>query len=387
MNDYAVTYKGRIVKVFKNYDSAKYFYEKFCDTLSAFELEYVDIVELDSDDNLTEAKTTKKQIQEGKTNRKYRIIWDDCDYPDYYGPIRFDDIENNIHIEDGNNIEDLYNTVRDIDHWNDHDDLPLVPSEQEMLDYIKDTCEEANVDFGDLSPNVLYLEIDGKVIIDVGSYDDSTEGVDFKTITEGELKNHMVHHMEAMDLSDVEDGDYGWYVADETVEDDEEDTTPKTFSEYRKQINLDPNIYNKAIDLAKKINKPVLYAYKNKEGKYVNCEPVEFTSGYFYEPEKFTEKDKEFMLKHKDIAIAKDNGFMSIAFIYPKDIPGYLINDEQSNESSLKEAQTPEAKNIENHKDYSEVDENGYTAEEVEAILKAAEGPFEDISFEDFCKL
>ena len=56
---YAVTYKGRIVKVFTSYDSAKYFYEKFCDTLSTFELEDVDIAELASDGNLVEAKATK----------------------------------------------------------------------------------------------------------------------------------------------------------------------------------------------------------------------------------------------------------------------------------------------------------------------------------------
>jgi hypothetical protein len=43
--------------------------------------------------------------------------------------------------------------------------------------------------------------------------------------------------------------------------------------------------------------------------------------------------------------------------------------------------------NILKDSDNKGVDSNGYTAQEVKNILKAAEGPFESISFEDLCKL
>ena len=44
--NYLIKYKNKVIAYCRTYESAKYIYEKFCNNLDTFEMEYVDIVEV-----------------------------------------------------------------------------------------------------------------------------------------------------------------------------------------------------------------------------------------------------------------------------------------------------------------------------------------------------
>lgn len=173
---------------------------------------------------------------------KIRLIWDDCTPTRDRRPTTLNDIEDDIHLEEFVNLEDLLDKLLELTGY-DIDDLDSdEPMDQidELIGYLGDP--------GDGSPNILFLSIDNNIIEDIL---EDTNGL---TCSEDDVKEEMKKY--AVDEGYDEDEDY----------DDELEESVNT---------NETRCYNTALELAKKTSKPVVYGY-TKGGKFYSVEPTAY---------------------------------------------------------------------------------------------------------------
>lgn len=247
---------------------------------------------------------------------EWRMVWDEAHSVAESRPTTPEDIWNDIHIEESSSLDDLYDLLVEMFRVRERE-YPRETKEN----LLKSIDELINLGcYDDGSPNIIYLSIDGKTLIDEagGAYPEA-EGCDLATINETDLKSYMAERCEDDDsdyddelagysalaracdkydedelwesvyeIGEDSDGYYDDEVSDndlyEAKDDDEEtvnESTNPLISKLRKKLQEDTStieeetLYDKASELANKINKPVVYGY-TKKGKFYGLTPKEY---------------------------------------------------------------------------------------------------------------
>ena len=176
---------------------------------------------------------------------KIRLIWDDCTPTRERRPTTSYDIEDDIHLEEFDNLDDLIDTLLDLTDYNIDDLVSEKPMDQidELIGCLGD--------IGDGSPNILFLSIDNNII------EDMLEDTDGLTCSEDDVKDEIKQYVE-------DDVDY------------DDDLDESLYESNAKPDGDKVSSYNKGLELAKKINKPVVYGYTKGNGKFYEVSPKEY---------------------------------------------------------------------------------------------------------------
>lgn len=172
---------------------------------------YFDIKELD-ESIFDDAEVDNQQTLTEGVSKKYRLIWDDCSATADRRPTEEEDIENDIHVEDFNSAEEVYEKLlelADIDKEDFEEDSHFESTHQkieELSYYFSDP--------GDGSPNILYCPIEGD---DYGEAYDSLSSLDLDTCTEEDVKEAVKAEFGIFD-----DEDDDWDEDDEEIESEDE---------------------------------------------------------------------------------------------------------------------------------------------------------------------
>lgn len=184
---------------------------------------YFDIKELD-ESIFDDAEVDNQQTLTEGVSKKYRLIWDDCSATADRRPTEEEDIENDIHVEDFNSAEEVYEKLlelADIDKEDFEEDKDFESTHQkieELSYYFSDP--------GDGSPNILYCPIEGD---DYGEAYDSLSSLDLDTCTEEDVKEAIKAEF---GIFDGEDDDW-----DEDDEDDEEIESEDEFESLHEDVD------------------------------------------------------------------------------------------------------------------------------------------------------
>ena len=187
---------------------------------------------------------TKLEIKESKINESplftsssnlNRLIWDDCTPTANRRPTTPQDIDEDIHIEDFNSAEDLYNYLLDligIDELDDYTD-PEAPINEQVRDIIGSFDDP-----GDGSINFIYAILDGEEVWPC--WYDSLEDLDLANVTEEEVKDVLKAELEA-EFEDVLNGllhdhEEPQYDDEEEFEDDDEEEFEEDEDDYGEVI-------------------------------------------------------------------------------------------------------------------------------------------------------
>lgn len=274
---------------------------------------------------------------------KIRLIWDECTPTMNRRPATAEDIDNDIHLEEFLNLEDLLDKLLELTGF-DIDDLESLDTEEridELASYLQFTDPSSG------SPYVLFLSINNKIILDSLQL----EGLNGLTCSEEDVKDSLKNNLEEDELwksqYDIYEDSEGYYDEDDEgsydyndsisylkengieindrieaklkdifetedyiterdliglieeienglYDDDSEEelneakksakkSASPLINKLRRQLQeanddkLTPEeeAYNKASELAKKINKPVVYGYI-KSGKFYGINPKEY---------------------------------------------------------------------------------------------------------------
>lgn len=146
-------------------------------------------------------------------NKKIRMIYDDCTPTADRRPTTKEDIYDDVHIEEFDDIDELYDRLLDMAGIDREEDEEGYIEEGEELPPIKERCISllgCFEDPGDGSPNVLYLNIDGEEINEnVWPYD-GMEDLDLVDCSEEEVQENII-------------ANYGYFEDDDWDDEEEED--------------------------------------------------------------------------------------------------------------------------------------------------------------------
>ena len=154
---------------------------------------------------------------------KIRLIWDDCTPTRERRPTTSYDIEDDIHLEEFDNLDDLIDTLLDLTDYTIDDLVSEKPMDQidELIGCLGD--------ISDGSPNILFLSIDNNII------EDMLEDTDGLTCSEDDVKDEIKQYVE-------DDEDY------------DDDLDESLYESNTKPDSDKISSYNKGLELAKKIN-------------------------------------------------------------------------------------------------------------------------------------
>lgn len=130
-------------------------------------------------------------------DKAWRLIWDDA--TPVTCPLTEDDVYNDLNIVEGNGLKDLYNELISI-YEADEDYYPA----NTLLRSINQIIKDGSDDYEDGSPNIIYLSVDGKVIINVNedekaSYYPELAGCDLSNITCRDLIRYFIDHCDHLE--------------------------------------------------------------------------------------------------------------------------------------------------------------------------------------------
>lgn len=113
-------------------------------------------------------------------NKKCRLIWDDCTPSKERRPTTTCDIEEDIHVENYANEDELFQAVLGLAGYDEEDldleeTIPMKEKIETVIGYFDDP--------GDGSPNILYASINGKELEGTLPYDD-LDGLDLENVTQ-----------------------------------------------------------------------------------------------------------------------------------------------------------------------------------------------------------
>ena len=141
-------------------------------------------------------------------NKKIRLIYDECTPTRDRRPTTKADIYDDVHIEEFDDIEELYDHLLDMVRIDREEDEEGYREEGLEVPDIKQRCINLLGYFndpGDGSPNILYLNIDGEEIDeDVFPYD-GMENLDLANCSEEEVQENIIDNYDYFE--DDEDDD------------------------------------------------------------------------------------------------------------------------------------------------------------------------------------
>ena len=112
--------------------------------------------------------------------KKCRLIWDDCTPTRDRRPTTSEDIEEDIHVENYENEDELFQAVLDLAGYDEEDlDLEETTPIKEKIEAVIRLFDDP----GDGSPNILYASINGKELEGTLPYDD-LDGLDLENVTQ-----------------------------------------------------------------------------------------------------------------------------------------------------------------------------------------------------------
>lgn len=150
---------------------------------------------------------------------KIRLIWDDCRPTIDRRPITYEDIENDIHLQEFESEDDLIKHLCDLSKCNEDDLEDCGEDNRAKIDCLLSSMN----DRGDGTPNILFLSIDGDII------QDWLEEVDGLTCSEQDVKDEQMKYVE----------DRPWEYDEEFDFDDEyEDSETKLINKILKANNI-----------------------------------------------------------------------------------------------------------------------------------------------------
>ena len=153
-------------------------------------------------------------------DKKIRLIYDECTPTRDRRPTTKDDVYDDVHIEEFDDIEELYDHLLDMAGIDREEDEEGYKEEGLEVPDIKQRC--INLlgwfdDLGDGSPNILYLNIDGEEIDeDVFPYD-GMENLDLANCSEEEVQENIIANYDYFE-DDEDEYDEPTYCYEEAVE-------------------------------------------------------------------------------------------------------------------------------------------------------------------------
>lgn len=117
---------------------------------------------------------------------KIRLIWDDCRPTIDRRPTTYEDIENDIHLQEFESEDDLIKHLCNLSACNEDDLKECGEDNRAKIDYLLSSMN----DRGDGTPNILFLSIDGDII------QDWLEEVDGLTCSEQDVKDEQMKYVE-----------------------------------------------------------------------------------------------------------------------------------------------------------------------------------------------
>lgn len=129
-------------------------------------------------------------------DKAWRLIWDEATPVRERRSITEDDVYDDLHIVEGNSLKHLYDQLISM-YEVDEDDYRA----NTLLRSINQLIKHGS-DYGDGSPNIIYLSVDGKVIINEGGEDDSypeLAGCDLANVEHYDLIHYFIDHCNDME--------------------------------------------------------------------------------------------------------------------------------------------------------------------------------------------
>ena len=117
---------------------------------------------------------------------KIRLIWDDCRPTIDRRPITYEDIENDIHLQEFESEDDLIKHLCNLSKCNEDDLEDCGEDNRAKIDCLLSSMN----DRGDGTPNILFLSIDGDII------QDWLDEVDGLTCSEQDVKDEQMRYVE-----------------------------------------------------------------------------------------------------------------------------------------------------------------------------------------------
>ena len=117
---------------------------------------------------------------------KIRLIWDDCRPTIDRRPITYEDIENDIHLQEFESEDDLIKHLCNLSKCNEDDLEDCGEDNRAKIDCLLSSMN----DRGDGTPNILFLSIDGDII------QDWLDEVDGLTCSEQDVKDEQMKYVE-----------------------------------------------------------------------------------------------------------------------------------------------------------------------------------------------
>lgn len=117
---------------------------------------------------------------------KIRLIWDDCRPTIDRRPITYEDIENDIHLQEFESEDDLIKHLCNLSRCNEDDLEDCGEDNRSKIDCLLSSMN----DRGDGTPNILFLSIDGDII------QDWLNEVDGLTCSEQDVKDEQMKYVE-----------------------------------------------------------------------------------------------------------------------------------------------------------------------------------------------
>lgn len=117
---------------------------------------------------------------------KIRLIWDDCRPTIDRRPTTYEDIENDIHLQEFESEDDLIKHLCDLSNCNEDDLKDCGEDNRSKIDCLLSSMNDRS----DGTPNILFLSIDGDII------QDWLEEVDGLTCSEQDVKDEQMKYLE-----------------------------------------------------------------------------------------------------------------------------------------------------------------------------------------------
>ena len=139
---------------------------------------------------------------------KNRIIWDDCTPTADRRPTYYDDIQNDIYLEEVDSEEEILDILYNITDLDEDEVKDMLDIDDPSFDDQINCLLSVLSDPGDGSPNVLYLNINGKEYDEAMPYD-ALDQLDLATCSEEDVKDVLCADYEDDEDWD-ENEDYGY---------------------------------------------------------------------------------------------------------------------------------------------------------------------------------
>lgn len=216
------------------------------------------------------ADESKDLDEEINTELPWKLVWDEASSTRDRRPTTPDDIWNDVHVEEGKEPNSLYDRLIEI-YDADEEDYPRDDFD-DLLESIKSLASIGD-DLGDGSPNILFLQIGDDLVVDLDYFD---YDIDYGHMDEFDIKLCMIKNDPDLDSEEVENflSEIGLEDAD-YEKDDSETYYDDEVEDINESLTQKQEAYNKALKLAKSINKPVVYGY-TKKGKFYEVNPKEY---------------------------------------------------------------------------------------------------------------